>query len=192
MVYVLFVAILQPVTFMIMSNLPSDFILVGMIQKPYGLLGEVKIKPETFDFNRHETLKRVFARNREGEVTELTVRANRADNLFWYLKFDDLRTPEAAAFLSGRELLIDAADKLELPEGMVYFSEVPGMAVVDELGNQAGEILEIRETGSIEYLIVKTASAEVPVPWNDHFVTRIDKAARVVHMDLSQLRGILL
>jgi 16S rRNA processing protein RimM len=175
-----------------MSELPSDYILVGMIQKPYGLLGEVKIKPETFDFNRHETLKRVFARNREGEIAELTVRANRADNLFWYLKFDDLRTPEAAAFLSGRELLIDAAEKLELPEGMVYFSEVPGMAVVDERGEAVGEILEIRETGSTEYLIVKTATAEVPVPWNDHFVTRIDKAARVVHMDLSQLRGILL
>jgi 16S rRNA processing protein RimM len=174
------------------SQLPQDYILVGMIQKPYGLLGEVKIKPETFDFNRHETLKTVYARNREGEVTPLQVRANRADNLWWYLKFDDHRTPEAVAFLSGRELLIDAAEKLELPEGMVFFSEVPGMAVMDELGNTVGEILEIRETGSTEYLIVKTAAAEVPVPWNDHFVTKIDKAARVIHMDLSQLRGILL
>jgi 16S rRNA processing protein RimM len=170
---------------------PSDYILVGMIQKPYGLLGEVKIKPETFDFNRHESLKTVFARNREGEVTRLTVRANRADNLFWYLKFDDHRTPEAVAFLSGRELLIDAAEKLELPEGMVFFSEVPGMKVQDELGETVGEILEIRETGSTEYLIVKTATAEIPVPWTDHFVTKIDKTARIVHMDLAQLRGVI-
>ena len=174
-----------------MSSLPSDYILVGLIQKPYGLLGEVKIKPETFDFNRYETLKRVFARTKAGEITELNVRDCRADNLFWYLKFDDHRTPEAVGFLSGRELLIDAAEKLELPEGMVYFSEVPGMAVVDELGDRVGEILEIRETGSTEYLIVKTATAEVPVPWTDHFVTKIDKAARIVHMDLSQLRGII-
>lgn len=174
-----------------MSSLPSDYILVGLIQKPYGLLGEVKIKPETFDFERYQTLGRVFARNKAGEITELNVRAGRADNLFWYLKFDDHRTPEAVGFLSGRELLIDAADKLELPEGMVYFSEVPGMAVMDELGNRVGEILEIRETGSTEYLIVKTATAEVPVPWTDHFVTHIDKAARVVHMDLAQLRGII-
>jgi 16S rRNA processing protein RimM len=174
------------------TELPQDFILVGMIQKPYGLLGEVKIKPETFDFNRHETLKTVYARDREGNVTPLTIRANRADNLWWYFKFDDRRTPEAAAPLSGQELLIDAAEKLELPEGMVYFSEVPGMAVVDELGNTVGEILEIRETGSTEYLIVKTGTTELPVPWTDHFVTKIDKAARIVHMDLSQLRGVLL
>ena len=174
------------------SDLPQDFILVGMIQKPYGLLGEVKIKPETFDFNRHETLKTVYARDREGNVTPLTIRANRADNLFWYLKFDDHRTPESIAFVSGRELLIDAAEKLELPEGMVFFSEVPGMAVVDELGNTVGEILEIRETGSTEYLILKTATVEIPVPWTDHFVTKIDKAARVIHIDLSQLRGVLL
>ena len=174
-----------------MSNLPSDYILIGMIQKPYGLLGEVKIKPETFDFNRHESLKTVFARNREGEITPLTVRANRADNLWWYLKFDDHRTPEAVSFLSGRELLIDAAEKLELPEGMVFFSEVPGMKVQDELGETVGEILEIRETGSTEYLIVKTATSEIPVPWTDHFVTKIDKVERIVHMDLGQLRGVI-
>jgi 16S rRNA processing protein RimM len=173
-------------------TLPTDFTLVGILQKPNGLLGDMKVRPETFDFDRHLTLKRVFARGRTGEVTELDVRATRADANFWYLKFEGYRTPESLIELCGQELLIDSAERLELPEGMVYFSDLPGMRVEDELGETAGEIIEVRETGSTEYLAVQTPKGEILVPWTDHFVKKIDKAARVVHMDLSGLRGVVL
>jgi 16S rRNA processing protein RimM len=180
------------------AALPADFTLVGMLVKPYGLLGEIKVRPETFDFDRYKSLTRVFARSRSeghsGEIIDLTIRAARADGHFWYFKFDDRRTPEAVAELSGRELLIDSAERLELPEGMVYFSDIPGMQAVDERGEPAGELVEVREAGPIEYLVLRAASTskEVLVPWNDHFVKKIDKAARVAHLDLSALRGVVL
>jgi len=173
-------------------TLPTDFTLIGILLKPHGLLGEMKVRPETFDFDRHETLERVFARGRTGEVTELKVRATRADAQNWFLKFDGYRTPESLIPLCGQELLIDSADRLELPEGMVYFSDLPGMIVHDETGALAGSIIEVRETGATEYLAVQTPKGEILVPWTDHFVIRIDKAARIVHMDLSGLRGVVL
>jgi 16S rRNA processing protein RimM len=173
-------------------TVPTDFTLVGVLQKPNGLLGDMKVRPETFDFDRHQTLDRVFARGRTGEITELKVRATRADQQFWYLKFEGYRTPESLIELCGQELLIDSAERLPLPEGMVYFSDLPGMRVHDELGADAGEIIEVRETGSTEYLAVHTPKGEILVPWTDHFVKKIDKAARIVHMDLSGLRGVVL
>jgi len=172
-------------------TLPLDFTLVGILQKPNGLLGDMKVRPETFDFDRHESLKRVFARNKAGEITELTVRATRADAQSWYLKFEGYRTPESLVDLCGQELLIDSAERLELPEGMVYFSDLPGMRVRDELGQDAGEVLEVRE-GSTDYIAVHTPKGEILVPWTDHFVKKIDKAERLVHMDLSGLRGVVL
>jgi ribosomal 30S subunit maturation factor RimM len=77
---------------------------------------------------------------------------------------------------------------------MVYFSDIPGMQAVDERGEPAGELVEVREAGPIEYLVLRAASTskEVLVPWNDHFVKKIDKAARVAHLDLSALRGVVL
>jgi 16S rRNA processing protein RimM len=175
-----------------MPALPTDFTLVGVLQKPYGLLGDMKVRPETFDFDRHETLKRVFARNHTGDITELLVRATRGDSQFWYLKFEGRRTPESLTDLCGQELLIDAAERLELPEGMVYFSELPGMRVHDETGEDIGEILEVRETGPVEYMAVRTPKGEMLVPWTDHFIKKIDKVARIVHMDLAELRGVIL
>lgn len=170
----------------------ADLILVGMIQKPYGLLGEIKVKPETFDFDRHAKLKEVYCRKRHGkEAEKLTVRASRADERFWYLKFEGMKTPESIAHLSGCELSVGAEERLELPDDMVYFSDLPGMTAIDEKGETVGTVVEVMETGAQEYLQLKTSRGEVAVPWNDQFVKQIDKKARTVNLDLSTLRGVL-
>ena len=176
-----------------MSKTPDDVVLVGILQKPYGLLGEIKVKPETFDFERHEQLKKVHIRKRHGEVTEtLNVRSTRADDRYWYLKFEDLKTPEAVAHLSGCELCVDATDRLELPQGMVYFSDMPGLNAIDEKGEPVGVIVEVIETGASEFLTVRTGKGDILVPWNDDFVKKIDLEAKTVEVDLSMLRGVIL
>jgi 16S rRNA processing protein RimM len=175
-----------------MNSPPDNLVLIGYTQKPYGLLGELKVRPASFDFDRHASLHTVYFRKRDGEEAQaLEVRATRADGENWYLKFKDMRTPEAVAPLSGGQLLIAAEERLELPEDMVYVSDVPGMRVIDEKGEDVGKVLEVVEQGPQEMLVVGTGKKEILIPWNDHFVKRIDKAARQVHVDLSVIRGIL-
>lgn len=170
----------------------EDFVLIGYTQKPYGLVGELKVRPASFDFDRHADLAKVYFRKREGaEVRELEVRASRADAEFWYFKFKDLRTPEAVAPFSGGQLLIPASERRELPDGMVYLSDVPGMEVIDETGAAVGSVIEVLEQGAGEILVVGTGGKDLLIPWNDHFVKSIDKAARKVSVDLSALRGLL-
>ncbi|HKP95357.1 MAG TPA: ribosome maturation factor RimM [Fibrobacteria bacterium] len=175
-----------------MNAPPDNLILIGYTQKPYGLLGELKVSPATFDFDRHTGLSTVYFRKRDGDAPEaLEVRATRADAENWYLKFKDLRTPEAVARLSGGQLLIPAEERLELPEDMVYLSDVPGMIVIDEEGKTVGKVVEVLEQGAQELLVVGTGRQDMLIPWNDHFVKRIDKTARQVLVDISTLRGIL-
>jgi 16S rRNA processing protein RimM len=175
-----------------MPDLPENFILIGYTLKPYGLVGELKVRPASFDFDRHAGLSRIFFRKRDGaEVSELEVRESRADGEFWYFKFKDLRTPEAVAHLSGGQLLLPAEERLELPEDMVYLSDVPGMDVFDETGALVGPVIEVLEQGAGEILVVGTGRKSIHIPWNDHFVKGIDKAGRKVNVDLSALRGLL-
>lgn len=175
-----------------MPSAPENLILVGYTQKPYGLFGELKIRPATFDFDRHTDLTTVWFRKRGSDAPQpLEVRATRADGEFWFLKFKGHLTPESVAAYSGGQLLIPAEERRELPEDMVYVSDVPGMAVVDEASQPVGSVVEVLEQGATEMLVVGTGRKDILIPWNDHFVKRIDKAARVVHVDLSALRNIL-
>jgi len=171
---------------------PENLVLVGYTQKPYGLLGEMKVRPTSFDFERHASLSKVYFRKREGaEILELEVRGTRGDGEFWYLKFNGMRTPEAIAHLSGGQLLIPDTERLELPADMIYVSDVPGMEVIDETGAVVGSVVEVLEQGASELLVIGTGMKDIHIPWNDHFVKGIDKAERKVRVDLSALRGLL-
>jgi 16S rRNA processing protein RimM len=172
---------------------PNDnLILVGYTMKPYGLLGEVKVRPATFDPERHASLDKVWFKKREdSEPEELEVRASRADRESWYLKFKGLKTPESVAHLAGGYLFVSQEDSLELPEDMVFLSDVPGMKVVDEAGKDVGTVTEVLDQGAQELLSVRTGGKDLLIPWNDHFVLRIDKEKRIVEVDMSALRGLL-
>lgn len=160
--------------------------------KPYGLLGEIKVRPASFDPERHATLDRVIFKKKEGaEPQDLEVRSSRADEEWWYFKFKGMKTPESVAVLSGGYLFVPESERLELPEDMVYLSDVPGMKVVDETGAELGTVAEVLDQGSGELLLVRTGAKELIIPWNDHFVQSIDKVTRVVKVDISTLRGLL-
>jgi 16S rRNA processing protein RimM len=176
----------------LLGEMKVRLVLVGYTLKPYGLLGEMKVRPASFDPERHASLKRVFFRKREGEETvEAEVRASRADGEFWYLKFEGCKTPESVAHLSGGFLYVAEEDQAELPEDMVFISDLPGMDVVDELGQALGKVAHVLDQGAQELIAVRVGPKEILIPWNDHFVKRIDKEARIVHVDMTALRGLL-
>jgi len=172
---------------------PEAYILIGVVQKPFGLIGEIKIKPETFDFDRHKDLKTVTFRLREGgELKQAAVISTRADARYWYLRLDGYRTPEAAAVFSGSELLVPGEEKLELPAGMVYFADIPGCVLHDEHGESVGIVDDVVDQGVQQLFRIKRPQGELLIPWNDHFIKAIDTQGRRIDADLGPLRGVLL
>lgn len=175
-----------------MSETDDQYILIGYTQKPYGLLGEMKVSPTTFDLERHKSLSKIFFRKKLGdEIIPLEIRGTRADQDSWYFKFKDYKTPESIAEFSGGQLLIPIEERLLLPDDMVYVSELPGMKVVDEAGAEVGEVVEVLDQGASELLVIATGSKDIHIPWNDHFVKKIDKLKRIVDVDLTILRDVL-
>jgi 16S rRNA processing protein RimM len=174
-----------------MNSPAQNLVLIGYTQKPFGLLGELKVRPASFDMDRHSDLHTVYFKKRDQDEAEaLELRGSRSDGEFWFLKFKDMRTPEEAARLSGGLLFIPVEERRELPDNMVYVSDLPGMKVVDEQGAQVGTVIDVRE-GAQDLIAVRTPRKEILIPWNDHFVRRVDKTTREVRVDLSALRDVL-
>jgi 16S rRNA processing protein RimM len=150
------------------------------------------VRPASFDLDRHASLHTVYFKKKDHDAPEaLEVRATRSDGEFWFLKFKGMTTPEAVGHLSGGMLFIPAEERLELPADMVYVSDVPGMRVVDENGQEIGTVKEVLDQGAQDILVVQGRGKEILIPWNDNFVRRVDQADRLVSVDLSALRDIL-
>ena len=160
--------------------------------KPFGLTGELKVHPESSFPNRHESLKTVyFKKHPKSTPIKLKVRASRLHQKFWYLKFEDIKTPEDARKFSGGMLCISKEERIELPENQIYISDIIGFTAVSETMEEFGEVAEVQEYPTQEILVIKRQNKQdMLVPWIKEFVMEINTEGKKVVIDTSRLRGL--
>ena len=179
----------------------QEWILVGQTLKTYGLLGEMKVRPESFDLNRHEQLEKVLFCKRPiekntGREIKLTVISSRLHQGYWYLQFEGYKTPEAIKPFSGGHLYIPKEERLELPENMIYTTDMVGYRVLDISKKTPiciGTLKEVQEYPTQEMLVVereKTSRPDILIPWMDVFVKKINEEERTIHVNIEVLAGL--
>jgi 16S rRNA processing protein RimM len=181
-------------------NKKDDMVLVGYTQKPFGLIGELKVKPESFDLNRHELFKEVFfKKTMSSEAIKLEVSSSRIQNRSWLIKFKGYKSPESVKEYSGGMLFVSKDQRLPIPENQVYVSDVKGCTAIDLEGNVIGRIMEIQEHANQDILVIARESkmhsavgknSSVLVPWNHIFVKKVDTEKKIMIIDFSQLEGL--
>ncbi len=130
-------------------------IVLGMIIKPHGLNGAVKVKsyadsPESFTDSKRLTL--VSTDDRRFSVT---VENASAMGKLITLKITGLHTREEAEELVGCRVVVDRVDLPEAQDGEFYWHDLLGMEVYDASGNYYGVITSILPTGSNDVYVVK-------------------------------------
>ncbi len=130
---------------------------VGKIRRPHGLAGEALVKIYT-DFPERLTPNTVvFA----GESHQpLTIRHCRTHKDRLLLTFEGIATPEQVGHLRNQILHIPAVDRPPLPEGEYYHHQIIGLRVVDESGQELGQLTEILETGANDVYVVKRSDPQ--------------------------------
>ena len=91
------------------------------------------------------------------------------------IAFKDLLNINLVERYKGCVLSIDAEDLSELDEDEAYFFQLVGCQVVDEKGEQLGEVCEIIETAAHDTLRVKMSSQkDLLIPYVDAFILEVD------------------
>ncbi len=116
-----------------------------------------------------------FCVEQNGKRRLLTVRTSRAIGHTFILDVG-LNAAAEAQSLKGAELLIHRSMRPPLPAGEFYVTDVLGMKVITENGDDWGEVEEILETPAHDVYV--TASAMIPS--HDEFVVRRDWDNRVL------------
>ena len=168
----------------------DGYAVIGTVARPWGVRGEVRVNPESDHPERYASLDSFFVGNPElGEVRPVGKVRLRAQGGFWRASFEGISTPEAAESLRSALLLVRESDRPALPEGEFYFSDLAGLAVVDDAGAVLGRVVEVRDYPSVNVFDLELdrddAKKRVLAPWIADCVGKIDLAARtvVVHVD---------
>ena len=158
---------------------------VGVVIKPHGVKGALKVFPTTSEVKRFSKLSSVmFGKTEREEDIEKTYTV---ENVQYFknqviLKLKGIESPEEAETLRNGSLWISEEQALTLQEDEYYLRDYLDADVFLEEGEAFGTVYDILETGSNEVFVIRTKNKkEIMVPViKDCIVSMDPKERRVV------------
>lgn len=111
---------------------------VGLIVKPQGIKGELKVQPLTDDISRFKKLKQVIIDDKNYKVTSATIGGGVV-----FLSLFGVNDRDLAETLRGKFLFVERKDAVPLEEGRYFIADLIGCEVVIEDGEKIGVIKDI-------------------------------------------------
>ncbi len=135
-------------------------LVIGRVTAPFGIKGEVRVRPETDFPERFEGLEEVCLELPSGEERVVGVVQARVTPKGVLLKLEGYGDREAVECLRRSFVKVRPSMAAPLPEGRYWVHEIIGLRVFTEEGRDLGEVTEvIRSPGNDVYV---TESAMVP------------------------------
>jgi 16S rRNA processing protein RimM len=145
------------------------YVAVGRIGAPWGVRGDVKVRPLTDFPERFRPGASLWVGGRRYEV-----RRSRWSGGLVYLGLSDIDSREAAGEMRGALLEVPEGDLTPLPEGQYYRFQIIGLEVYTPQGSCLGRVAEILSTGSNDVYVVRGGPRELLVPALEDVVQEVD------------------
>jgi 16S rRNA processing protein RimM len=147
-----------------------ELYLTGVILKPKGLKGEVKVElvtdfPESF-LSRCE----YYAGKSVDSVERLKVKKAALSAGFAWLFFEGIDSMEKAEVLTGWKLFITEDQLLPQPENRAYLHEIIGMKVLDRNCKEVGVVTSVIKMPANEVYEVQVGEKKILLPAIAEFV----------------------
>ena len=163
-----------------------EYLKIGLILKPQGIRGEIKVLPLTDDPHRFIGLKQAFLSEEKKPVRIMGARVGK-DAVYLFLEKIYDRT--AAESVRGQFIYIDREHAVKLPEGRYFIADLIGCEAVDLNGNRLGILKEVLQPGANDvYIVQRPDGSELLIPVVDAFIKDIDIKSLKITVDASMLQ----
>lgn len=146
----------------------TDTLTVGVVLKPQGIRGELKVKPYTDAAEDFAAFRRVFLDGEEYKV--LSVRTGGGAV---FLGLRGVADRNAAELLRGKEVVIPRSEAPEPEEGRYYVADLLGCDIVTEGGKVLGKLKDVRQASTDVYTLFD-GSRDIFFPVADGVVVAVD------------------
>ena len=161
-----------------------ETVTVGQIERPFGVKGEVKVRPLSDVPGRFEGLRSVSLLARNGQTLETSVTHVRRVGSGFILGLTGVTTPEAAGLWRGGLIRTVRGVVPELPDGQYYECDLIGLAVYTEERQPIGVLEEILDVPGNPVFVVRQGAKEILIPAAKELVSTVDLIARTMTVRL--------
>ena len=141
----------------------QQYLLMGEIDRPQGIRGEVKVRQYTDDPERFYDLDVVFLKRGES-YDEVNVEDARVQGDDVYLKLEGIDDRNEAEKLRNIQLWVDRENAVELGEDEVFIADILGAKAFDTKGNPVGVLKDVLTPGGVDVFVLKTPKGTLMFP----------------------------
>jgi len=159
-----------------------SWIELGVIAKPHGVQGEIRVHVFNPESTMLAQLAEVFLIGEEGEEPALVeIESTRQGPKALLMRLAGVRSREDVEALRGYTLCVPREALPELAEGEYYHADLIGLEALD--GDEAvGKVVDVIDYPSAECLKIQRPEGYIEVPMLPRWLDRVDVEAGKVHL----------
>lgn len=146
-----------------------DKLKVGLIVKPQGIKGEVKIQPLTDDINRFKNLKEVIIDDKNYRVLKAVIGGGTV-----FLTISGISDRNTAETFRGKFLYVTRENAVPLEEGRYFIADIIGCELVNDKGETLGQITDVTPNRVDVITVKKTDGKIMRFPFLNDLVIDVD------------------
>jgi 16S rRNA processing protein RimM len=158
-------------------------VIMGRIAAAQGIRGWVKVQPYTEYLDSLLDYRSWWIGHEHGPWREVQVQQCEVHSKTLAAQLPDCTDRNAAEKLKGLLIAVPRSRLPQQSEGEYYWSDLIGLAVVNEQGTKLGTVANLLETGANQVLSVKCGDGEILIPFVATAIRQVDLQNRLIKVD---------
>lgn len=142
---------------------------IGLIVKPQGIKGELKVQPLTDDINRFRKLKEVIIDDKTYKVLNTIIGGNVV-----FISISGVADRNVAESFRGKFLRVTRENAIPLEEGRYFVVDIIGCEVVTDKGQEVGEVIEVTSARTDVFTLTCPNGKIMRFPFLNDLVLSVD------------------
>jgi 16S rRNA processing protein RimM len=142
---------------------------IGLIVKPQGIKGELKVQPLTDDINRFRKLKEVIIDDKTYKVLNTVIGGNVV-----FISINGVADRNVAESFRGKFLRVTRENAIPLEEGRYFVVDIIGCEVVTDKGQEVGKVIEVTSARTDVFTLTCPNGKIMRFPFLNDLVLSVD------------------
>ena len=160
-------------------------VIMGRIAAAHGIRGLVKIQPYTEYLDSLLDYRTWWLGHEQGPWREVEAQQCEVHSKTLVAQLPGCPDRNAAEKLKGLLIAVPRSSLPKQGEGEYYWSDLIGLAVVNEAGVPLGTVANVLETGANDVLCVSGGNGEILIPFVASTIRQVDVQNRIIRVDWS-------
>ncbi len=155
---------------------------IGLIVKPQGIKGELKVQPLTDDINRFNKLKEVIIDDKTYHVQKAIIGGG---TVFIFLS--EITDRNVAETFRGKFINVTRENAIPLEEGRYFIADIIGCTVVTDTAKTVGKVTDVFSARTDIFTVKTPENRVMRFPFLKDLIVSVDIANQVITLKEKRL-----